>query len=120
MAAMTQEPTSSPTCLPLANSWSWKTSSSPRAKGELGSRWLLAAIGQKGLNTTWKVRDLALWVLGSEPWEAAAIAAPLARASTRAVAAPVRATFRMIPLLATRPRCLVRLCCPAALEEGKR
>src|SRR5918995_1058763 len=70
------------------------------AKEELGSRSLLAAIGVKGLKTTWKVSVLAFWVLGSAACEAAEIATTPARASTRAAAAPIRTTLRIIPLLA--------------------
>src|SRR5215218_10775442 len=119
MEAITHEPTSSPTCLPLANSWSWKTSSSPRAKSEFGSRTLLAAIGENGLKTTSKVSVLALWAPGSAAWEAAETATTPTRARTKAAAALVRASLRMVPPPGCRaaPDVQVRLCCPAAPEE---
>src|SRR5215203_1414585 len=59
-------------------------------------------MGAKGLNTTWKLSVVALAVLGPAASEAAEAVTTPARASTRAAAVPVSATFRMVPPLGCR------------------
>src|SRR3954466_15818383 len=69
IVTITQEPASSPTCLPLERSWSRKTISSPTEKGEFGSRTLFVAMTVNGLNTTSKVSVVALAAAGSAAWD---------------------------------------------------
>src|SRR4051794_32369655 len=96
-ATITQEPASSPTCLPWEKSWSRKTISSPSAKGEFGSRSLFAAMGVNGLNTTSKVSVVDLAAAGSAACDAAELDITPTRPSTKAEAEPIKATLRMVP-----------------------
>src|SRR3954447_23891275 len=96
-ATITQEPASSPACLPWEKSWSRKTISSPSANGEFGSRTLLASMSVNGLNTTSKVRVVDLAAAGSAACDAAELDITPTRPSTRAEAEPIKATLRMVP-----------------------
>src|SRR3954454_9402873 len=73
-ATRTQDPASSPTCLPCKNSRSRKTISSPSENGEFGSGVLFAAMGVNGLNWTSNVSVLDFVGSPSEAWDRAGIA----------------------------------------------
>src|SRR4051812_10566018 len=95
-AAITHEPTSSPARLPFTDNWSWKTISSPRAKGEGGLRTLLASTTDSGLKATskWSALDRAL--AGSDACDTAEVVTTAPSPSNRAVIPPVRASLCMI------------------------